>query len=102
MSFTMWDNPGNYCHWCGEKIPAFTPNPRTGRHVFCPGGRCRKAHNRAIKRYRSRGTHTTRLSAGRGRTQAKKSDKKKVKKALRTLPKSADRDKVKSDRNAKK
>ena len=37
-----------YCRWCG----ATTPNGKTERDGFCPGGKCKQAHHRAFKKYR--------------------------------------------------
>jgi hypothetical protein len=44
-----------FCRWCGSK---YWPQFGGERDGFCPGGRCKQAWWRAIKKYRRRVTAT--------------------------------------------
>jgi len=49
---------GRFCHWCGRLLPKTKVEPKTGLHAFCPGNKCKLAHNKAYNRWLENRKHT--------------------------------------------
>jgi hypothetical protein len=65
-----------WCRWCGKQ---YKPVKEVDRDGFCPCGKCKQAHYRALKRYnealRSKKDHSSAESDRKSKSNAKRGKK---------------------------